>query len=334
MADTIILDPHFRNTSDLFDAGLLARMRSLANVAGGFDRQMTAKEVEAAAKDATVIVAGSWRHGDVDRFPKLKAILEVGGAFPSPDDLNYAACFARGIRVLSCAPAFAPAVAEMALGLALSAGRRIAVSDRAFRDGSEKWGHHGRIDDFLLFGKQVGFVGYGSIARKLQLLLTPFGCQIRVYDPWLTDGYLRTCGVEPATIEDMLRESKVTFVLATPSSANRALLDKARLEMIPRGGVLVLVSRAHLVDFDALTDLVAQGRFIAAVDVFPEEPLPADHPIRSAAQAILTPHRAGGGPETYQILGRMVVNDLEAILTGREPREMQRAQPEYILIRG
>jgi phosphoglycerate dehydrogenase-like enzyme len=334
MSDTIVLDPHFRKTSDLFGIEELKRLRSLASIAGGHDRAMTPAEIEAVAEDAVAIVTGSWRHGCLDRFPSLRAILEVGGAFPSPDILDYEACFRRGIRVLSCAPAFAPAVAEMALGMAISAGRHIAASDRAFRVGEEDWGHHGRIDDFGLFGKPIGFIGYGSIARKLQQLLAPFGCAIRVYDPWLTDSYLRICGVNPAPIEEILTESKVTFVLAVPSASNKTLLDREKLEMIPPNAALVLVSRAHLVDFDVLTDLITKKRFFAAIDVFPEEPLPENHRMRKAEQAILTPHRAGGGPETYQYMGRMVVNDLEEILTGREPREMQRAESEYIRRRG
>ena len=83
------------------------------------------------------------------------------------------------------------------------------------------------------------------------------------------------------------------FVLAISSNENRALLDRARLELIRRDAVLALMSRAHVVDFDVLTELLYVGRFKAAIDVFPKEPVPADYPIRDAPGAVLATHRAG-----------------------------------------
>jgi phosphoglycerate dehydrogenase-like enzyme len=88
------------------------------------------------------------------------------------------------------------------------------------------------------------------------------------------------------------------------------------------------------VDFDALTDLVLRERFRAAIDVFPEEPLPTDHPIYQAPLAILSSHRAGAHPEALVNIGRLLVRDLEAILAGLPPQEMQLAQPEFIRMRG
>lgn len=76
--------------------------------------------------------------------------------------------------------------------------------------------------------------------------------------------------------------------------------------------------------------MVLAGRFRAAIDVFPEEPLPADHPIRRAAGAVLSAHRAGSVPDGLREIGRAVVDDLEAILAGLPPRRMQPALPELI----
>jgi phosphoglycerate dehydrogenase-like enzyme len=94
--------------------------------------------------------------------------------------------------------------------------------------------------------------------------------------------------------------------------------------------VLVLISRDHVVDFEALTDLVLQGRFKAAIDVFPTEPLPADHPIRNAPGAALSAHRAGSVREGLWEIGRMVVDDLEAIIRNLPPQRLQVAQPELV----
>jgi phosphoglycerate dehydrogenase-like enzyme len=216
----------------------------------------------------------------------------------------------------------------MALGLALAASRGIVAADQAFREGTEEWLHAGNVGTFLLYGKPAGFIGYGSLARSLQPLLAPFGCRILVYDPWLTPGYLRSQKVEPVELEQLLENSTFIFVLAAPTRENRALLSRDLLERIRPGAVLVLLSRAHVVDFEALTDLVLAGRFKAAIDVFPAEPMPLDHRIRHARGTVLSAHRAGSVPEGLWEIGAMVVDDLEAIVRGLPPQRLQVAQLE------
>jgi phosphoglycerate dehydrogenase-like enzyme len=141
-------------------------------------------------------------------------------------------------------------------------------------------------------------------------------------------GYLRSQGVEPVDLEHLLESCRVIFVLAAPTTENRTLLSRPLLERIGPGGVLVLVSRAHVVDFAALTELVLAGRFKAAIDVFPNEPLASDHPIRRAPGVVLSAHRAGSVPEGLWEIGTMVVDDLEAIARGFPPRRLQVAEPE------
>jgi phosphoglycerate dehydrogenase-like enzyme len=135
----------------------------------------------------------------------LRAILSVSGAFPNK--LDYDQCFEQRIRVLSAAPAFARQVAEMALGMALAASREIVAGDRAMRDGTERWLAAGNVGTFMLYGQPVGLIGYGNLARSLIPLLAPFGCPIGVYDPWLSEGYLRSQGVQPMSLEQLLASS-------------------------------------------------------------------------------------------------------------------------------
>jgi phosphoglycerate dehydrogenase-like enzyme len=327
---TVILDPHFRTMTEIFAPGDLDRLKALANIVWGADEPMPLEAFRAAVAQADAVVCADWRYGDdaLREAVKLKAVLTVSGGFPR--QIDYDACFQRGIRVLSAAPAFARSVAEMALALALAASRDLVAADRAMRANTEQWLHAGNRDAFMLFGKPVGFIGYGSIARALHPLLMPFGVTIRAYDPWLSEAYLRRNGLEPAELNELLRESRVIFVLAAPSHENKALLSAEKLALIAPNAVLVLVSRAHVVDFEALTEMTAAGRFKAAIDVFPEEPLAADHPLRRAEAAILSPHKAGPTQEGCQEIGQMIVEDLEAILQGLPPTAMQSAQPELI----
>jgi phosphoglycerate dehydrogenase-like enzyme len=325
----VVVDPHFRRMEEIFAPPDLARLHALVEVIWGRDEPMPLEQARDALSSAAAIVCSEWRYGDaLNDARSLRAILSVSGAFLNK--LDYDQCFERRIRVLSAAPAFARQVAEMALGMALAASREIVAGDRAMRAGTEQWLWAGNLGTFMLYGKRVGVIGYGNLARSLLPLLAPFGCTIGVYDPWLGAGYLRSQGVEPISLEQLLATSNVIFVLATPSTENQALLSRALLEQIPVGAVLVLISRAHVVDFDALTELVLAGRFKAAIDVFPTEPLDQDHPIRQAPGVVLSAHRAGSVKEGLWEIGQMVVDDLEAILSGLPPQRLQIAQPELI----
>jgi phosphoglycerate dehydrogenase-like enzyme len=325
----VVVDPHFRQMSEIFCPADLVRLHARFEVLWGKDEPMPPDVWQDFFPKAMAVVCSEWRYGDVLRqMTSLRGIIDVSGSFPR--NLDYAECFGRQIRVLTAAPCFARVVAEMALGMALAASRGVVSGDRAMRANSEQWLHAGNIGVFTLYNKPVGFIGYGSLAHALQPLLKPFNCKIAVFDPWLTDGYVRSQGVEPMSLERLLDTSRVIFVLAVPTAANRALLSRQLLERIQPEAVLVLISRARVVDFEALTELVLAGRFRAAIDVFPVEPLDTDHPIRQASGAVLSAHRAGAVQEALWQIGDTLLDDLEAISRGLPPQRMQIAQPELI----
>lgn len=327
---TVLLDPFSRRMDEVFSPEDLGRLPEIVDLIWGRSEPMPLVDAVEALKEAEAVVCSDWRYGNVlTQAPNLRAIMAVSGAFPL--DLDYSYCFANGIRVLSAAPAFGRQVAEMALGMAIACARGIVGGHQAMQNGDESYGKVGNVGMFNLYGKRVGLIGYGGLARCLQPLLEPFGCQLSAFDPWLGERYLRRQGVTPLALEELMATSQFIFVLAVPSSENRALLDRSLLERIRPDAVLLLISRAHLVDFDALTDLLLAGRFRAAIDVFPQEPLDPAHPIRKAPNVILSAHRAGSVKEAYYEIGEMVLDDLEAIANGVPPQRLQRAEPELAL---
>lgn len=264
----------------------------------------------------------------LERAPQLRAILNVeGNFFPNVD---YETCHQRGIYVLGCGPAYAQAVAEHALGLALDLARGISREDRAFRDGTETYVADGNADSVLLRGSTVGLVGYGNLGRAVHRLLQPFDAHIRVHDPWLPDAVLRQAGLHPAGLDDTIRESRFLFVLATVTAESEHLLGARELDLIPPGGRLILVSRAAVADFDALLPRIRDGRFLAAIDVWPEEPVPADSPFRTLDGLVFSGHRAGGIPQAFLEIGDMVLDDLRQIERGLPPARMQVAARELV----
>ena len=327
----ILLDPSFRKIDEIFHPDDLKRLHSCCDVLWGSDQQIPMDTFESIKDEIWAIIAPRWRYGDVKDLPNLRAILEVGGRHPSADSLDYEYCFKNSIRVLSCAPAFGPMVAEMALGMAIDAAREITFGHNQFQKGQEKYLWDGNIETYTLYGKRVGLIGMGGLANSLLHLLKPFGCKLSAYDPWRTESYIKNYGVEPDSLENILSESDIIFVLAIPSLENKAVIDRSKLELIRNNAIFVLISRAHVVDFDALTDLLHERRFKAAIDVFPEEPLPLNHRIRQASNVILSAHRAGSVMGDSNLIGRLVVDDIEAMTAGLPPWRMQQAQPEIVV---
>ena len=182
----------------------------------------------------------------------------------------------------------------------------------------------------LLRGSTVGLVGYGNLGRAVYRLLQPFDAHIRAHDPWLPDAVLRQAGLHPAGLDDTIRESRALFVLATVTAESEHLLGARELDLIPPGGRLILVSRAAVADFDALLPRIRDGRFLAAIDVWPEEPVPADSPFRTLDGLVFSGHRAGGIPQAFLEIGDMVLDDLRQIERGLPPARMQVAARELV----
>ncbi|MEP7085573.1 MAG: NAD(P)-dependent oxidoreductase, partial [Betaproteobacteria bacterium] len=299
MSEPVILfDPFPRAAPLIFGGDMQQRFERLGRVVGIDESaagKLPAELVEETLPDAVAIVGQT----DLDaarlaRATKLKVIVNVEGNFAQ--NVDYAECFRRGIQVLSIAPVFAQPVAEMALGFALDLARGITRADALMRAGNEQYGLAGARDSFVLRGATMSFIGCGNLGRALIPLLLPFRPRLLIHDPWLPDSVIRELGGEPAVLVTALREPRVIFALAGVTEENRGLLSRERLQLIRGDAVFLLMSRAGLVDFDALLDLVEAGRFLAATDVFPEEPAPRDSRARRVPGMLLSAHRAGGLP--------------------------------------
>ncbi len=327
----IFLTPAPRAVSDIFDASDLLRLRELGDLLIHEDGPVTDHVFEEKAVDSEIII------GQIDlpesrlrQAASLKAVFNVEGNFLPNIDYGY--CFRAGIRILNISPVFAEPVAEAALGMAIDLARGITRSDRRFRQGSEEYGFTANREAFSLFRQDVGLIGLGDLGKAILPLLRPFGCCIRAYDPWLPDEYVRALGCEVASLDEVLKRSRVVFVVAGVTSENQGFLGKEQFGLMQRGAAVVLVSRTAIVDFDALLDFAAKGHLRFATDVFPEEPLPAAHRARHTDQTVLCAHQAGAMEATMKRIGRMVVGDAELIMRGLPPILCKSAQPETVAL--
>jgi len=324
----VIADPYPQKLENIFDAEKLAGLKNMVELKTSSATKVTDEELARYLPDALAIIGQTdMPRQRLDKAKKLKAIFNVEGNFYR--NIDYDTCFQRNIDVLNCGDAYSEAVAEMALCFALDLARGVSREDRRLREGRE---HYGCVENqgFLLFGAHVGIVGFGNLGRKFRALLTPFRCKVRAYDPWLPESILRQHDCVPSSLEEVLAQSRFIFVFAGVTDENRGFLGAREFDLIQPEAVFLLMSRAAVVDFDELVKRVAAGKFKAATDVFPEEPLPPDHPARKVDDMLLSPHRAGGIPQALYTIGEMVLDDLKLIINHLPPVRMQRACAETV----
>lgn len=323
----ILLDPHPRRIERIFDQPTKQRLERLGRVIWHDGSAASDEQIERYLPQTIALIGQSaLDKARLDRAPQLKAVFNVESNFLP--NIDYPECHRRGIPVLSTSPVYARPVAEMVLGMALSLARRIHEADAALRVGKEYKGDN--HDSFLLHGKALALVGFGNLGRALLPLLRPFSREILVHDPWIHPAVLRELDVTPVSLDDCFTRGRVVFLLAANTSENTGQIGQRHFSSMQKGSVVILASRAAIVNFPELLAAAESGHIRAGIDVWPTEPVPADEPGRSTPNTLIQAHRAGSIPEIQPLIGQLVVDDLEAILAGLPPQRCQRAMLETV----
>ena len=260
------------------------------------------------------------------RMTALKAVLNVESNLYA--NMPYDILFQRGIYTLTTGAVFAEPVAEIGLAFALTLLRDVVEADLAFREGRELWGFDGNRKARLLTGANVGLIGFGELGRALNRVLQGFRPHVKAYDPWLPPSVIRDHHVVPASLEEVLDTSDVVFCVASVTGENQGFLDAKHFARMKPGAAFILLSRAGVVNFDALMAAVRSGHILAASDVFPEEPLAQDHPVRGLKGFLRSAHRAGALDIAMKRMGDMVLEDMDLMDRGLPPLRCKRAERE------
>jgi D-3-phosphoglycerate dehydrogenase / 2-oxoglutarate reductase len=234
----------------------------------------------------------------------------------------------RGITVLNTPGRNARAVAECTLGLILSEVRNIARGHAALKNGLWTRDFPNRDEIPELNERTVGLVGYGAVARLLAGYLQALGCRILAYDPFVSGD---TAPAQIVDLPQLLRESDVVSMHARLSEETRHLIGAEQIALMKPTAVLVNTARSGLVDERALVDAL-QRRAIggAALDVFDQEPLPADHPLIHLDNVTLVPHIAGSSIDAFRNSPKMLAAHLRRMLTGdKELPIINGVQPKF-----
>ena len=226
----------------LFDAETDARLRGMAEVAGPYGED----EARTLAPDVTradvLWCPGGTRvpRSVLAESPRLRWIGDTSGG---PPYLDYHHAAQRGITITDCRRAFGPAVGEMALALYLAVMRDVVAHDRALHTPDAVEGADKAFNQEAS-GRIIGFIGFGGIARSLLHFLAPFEPKLLIHDPFVSEDAIRAAGGEPTGLHDLLRRADAVFLLAVPTSENKALLGPAELDLLRPESVLLVISRS------------------------------------------------------------------------------------------
>ena len=246
------------------------------------------------------------------RAPRLRVIARAGIGV---DTIDVAAATRRGIAVMNTPGANTVSAAEHALGLLLALVRHIPWAADAMRRGL--WDRK-RFEGTELRGKTMGIVGLGRIGGHVAQLARVFGMTVVAHDPYLPAGRAADLQVKVLPLEDLLRVADVVTMHVALTDETRHLINAARLALMKPTAVLINTARGELVDECALAEAITAKRIAgAAIDVFAQEPLPADSPLRKLDRVILTPHLAASTAEAQERVALEICGAVrDALLAG------------------
>lgn len=219
----------------------------------------------------------------------------------------------RGILVVNTPGRNAVAVAELTLGLMLDISRRISRADNWVR-GRQWQDPAAGYRDFQgseVYGKTVGLIGLGAIARLVAERLRGFGTRIIAADPFVNPGVASQLGLSLLTQDTLLRQSDYVLVHVPANDQTYGMIGAEALATMKPTAFLINVSAAGVVDEDALTKALQERKISgAALDVFAGHPLPESSPLLNLDNTILTPHIGGATMETIERQSEMIVADI------------------------
>jgi phosphoglycerate dehydrogenase-like enzyme len=255
------------------------------------------------------------------QLPNLKMIC-VTGPYCRPLDIE--AAVRRGIVVshTELRGTYRKATCELTWGLILAVARRIPQECESMRRGGWQ-----TSAGFTLAGRTLGLLGLGRQGRHMVPIAKAFGMDAIAWSPNLTSEAAAAVGVQRVEKDELFARSDVLSVHLVLGERSRGLVDAAMLARMKRSAILVNAARGAIVDEAALVEALRTGRIAGAgLDVYAQEPLPADHPLRSLPNVVLTPHQGHNVREFYEVAFTDVVENITAFLDGAPIRLLDPAR--------
>jgi len=251
----------------------------------------------------------------LDRMPRLRVVSNMAVGV---DNVDVAACTARGIPVGNTPGVLTDATADLTMALLLAVARRLPESAQDARAGCWKtWSPAGWLGADLR-GATLGIVGLGKIGRAVAERARGFGLRIVYTDTSPRQDVEAELGVAFLSFDELIRQSDFVSLHCPLTFETRGLINETVLREMKPTAILVNAARGPVVDTAALTRALAEGRIAAAaLDVTDPEPLPSDHPLYSLPNCLIVPHIGSATRGTRRRMAEMACENLLAGLAGR-----------------
>ena len=236
----------------------------------------------------------------------------VGRAGAGVDTIDVDAATERGIIVMNTPGGNTTAVVEHTMGLLLALARHLPLADATLKAG--RW-EKNRLQGVELLGKALGILGLGRIGSEVARRALAFRMHVLGYDPYLTREAAERLGVESVELDDLLARSDFITIHTPLTGDTRHLLGEAELARTKPGVRLINCARGGIIDEAALTRALASGHVGgAALDVFEQEPPPADHPLLHFEQVVVTPHLGAATDEAQAAVALAIADQVADVL--------------------
>ncbi len=247
-----------------------------------------------------------------DMLAAAPELTVVGRAGVGVDNIDLAAAAERGIAVLNAPAGNTVSTAELTMALILAMVRRVAEADASVRGG--EWARS-RFKGAELRGRTLGLIGAGRIGGEVAKRCRAFGMDVVAYDPYLTDDRATELQAERCELQDLFERADVISAHVPLTDSTRGIVDAEAIAKMKKGAFVVNVSRGGVVDEAALGDALQSGHLGgAALDVYENEPLEADSPLRDVPNLLLTPHLGASTAEAQELVASEIAEAVRAAL--------------------
>jgi D-3-phosphoglycerate dehydrogenase / 2-oxoglutarate reductase len=276
-------------------------LRPLGHEIASLRERKSAAELTKLVADADAVIT---QFAQVDAqviagMQRAKVIVRYGIGV---DNVDLEAARARGIPVCNVPDYCIDEVADHTLAFILSITRQVVPNTLHVRDG--KWGLATPLDQLRTLRDQtVGIVGFGRIGREVAARLAPFKSRRLVFDAFVPPEVVRNAGCEPVSLDELLAQSDIVTLHCPSTPQTKKLLNDESFGRMKQGSVVVNLGRGDLIDSGSLIAALQSGKIAAAaLDVFEQEPLPPENPLRSMPNVISASHIASASPKSVRTL--------------------------------
>lgn len=273
------------------------------------------------SKDADIVMIANNPY-PAEVIEKLDNTKFINVAFTGFDHVDSKASKDKGIAIANASGYATTAVAELALGLTLDLFRGITKGNEDIR----KSDFPGPFQGCEIKGKTVGIVGTGHIGLETAKLFKAFGANLIGYNRSEKQA-AKDLGIDLVDLDELLETADIVSVHLPLNDETRHLLNKEKLSLMKESAVIINVARGPIIEDAALADLLNEGKIAGAgIDVFDgEPPLPADYPLLSAKNAILTPHVGFLSDEAMELRAQIAFENTTAFIEGKPQNIVQEA---------